>query len=87
MNAAACHFPDDVLENYAMGKLSDQESEPLEEHLLLCSVCQERLEELDGFVQTIKTALVNPVRTSPARVSIRIPIQRPPRRRVSHCCS
>ena len=86
MNAAAYHVPDHVLENYAMGKLSDHESEPVEEHLLLCSVCQEQLDELDDFVQATNAALADPVRTSPAKVSIRIPIQKPPRR-VSHCCS
>lgn len=86
MNAAACHFPDDILEKYAIGKLSDQESEPVEEHLLLCSVCQERLEELDDFVQAIRIALADPAPTPPAKVTLRIPIQRPPRR-VSHCYS
>lgn len=86
MNAAACHFPDHLLENYAMGKLSDHESEPVEEHLLLCSLCQERLDELDDFVQAIKTALADPEPTSPAKIAIRIPIQGP-KRRVSHCCS
>jgi len=86
MNAASYHFPDHLLENYAMGKLSDHESEPVEEHLLPCSLCQERLEELDDFVQAIKTALAEPAHTSPAKIAIRVPIQRPPRR-VSHCCS
>ena len=86
MNAAACHIPDDLLEVYAMGKLSDHESEPVEEHLLLCPVCQEQLAELDDFVPAIKTALAGPAPPPPAKVTIRIPIQRPPRR-VSHCCS
>jgi len=86
MNAAACHFPDDILENYAMGKLSDQESEPVEEHLLLCSVCQERLDELDDFVQAIKIALADPAPTPCAKLTIRIPIKRP-KQPVSYCCS
>ena len=86
MNAAAYHFPDDLLESYAMGKLSDQESEPVEEHLLLCSVCQERLGELDDFVQAIKTALADPAHTPPAKLTIRIPIKRP-KQPVWHCYS
>ncbi len=86
MNTAACHFPDDLLESYAMGKLSDQESQPVEEHLLLCSVCQERLDELDDFVQVIKTALADPAPTPQAKSTIRIPIKRP-MRPVSHCYS
>jgi len=84
MNTATCHFPDHLLESYAMGKLSDQESEPVEEHLLLCSVCQERLDELDDFVLAMKTALAGPVPTPPDTLTIRIPIKRP-KRRVSHC--
>ena len=48
--ATSSHFPEDVLERYAMGKLSNQESEPLEEHLLVCVPCQQRLAELDEFL-------------------------------------
>ena len=77
MNAAACDFPDDLLENYAMGKLSDQESEPVEEHLLLCSVCQERLDNLDDFIQVIKTALAVQAPSPPETLTVRIPIQKP----------
>ena len=42
------HISDDTLERYAMESLRGSESEPLEEHLLICSECQERLDaELD----------------------------------------
>ena len=40
-----------------MGKLSDQESELLEEHLLVCVRCQNQLEEADEFLPVAKTAL------------------------------
>ena len=44
------HFPDDLLENYAMGKLFTPHCGPLEEHLLLCRVCQTRLMKAEEFV-------------------------------------
>jgi len=50
------HPSEDVLEAYAMGKLSDQDSGPLEEHLLICLACQNRLETLDEFVRVAKAA-------------------------------
>lgn len=74
MNAAACQFPDHLLERYAMGQLSDQESEPVEEHLLLCPACQDRLLVLDDFVQVMKAALAVPT-SPPATITIRISVQ------------
>lgn len=85
MNAAACDFPDDLLENYAMGKLSDQESEPVEEHLLLCSACQERLDDLDDFIRVMKNALTVPAPTPPGTLTLRIPFQKT--KHISQCCS
>ena len=83
MNAAALHISNDLLESYAMGSLSDPESEPLEEHLLLCSACQARLDELDEFVHVIKAALMAP---APPTLTFRIPIKKPKRWEL-HCCS
>jgi anti-sigma factor ChrR (cupin superfamily) len=58
MNVApACHSPADRLERYAMGKLSDQESTRIEEHLLICVTCQKRLEEQDEFLSVARTAM------------------------------
>lgn len=84
MNAAACDFPDDLLESYAMGKLSGHEIEPVEEHLLLCPACQERCARLDDFIEVIKTALAAMSPSPPETLTVRIPIQKP-KRRVSHC--
>lgn len=80
MNAAACDFPDDLLENYALQKLSGQESAAVEEHLLLCSVCQERLTELDDFIRVMRTALAIPSPSPPETLTVRIPIDKPLRR-------
>jgi anti-sigma factor RsiW len=75
MNAAACQTADDDLERYAMGKLSDPESAPLEEHLLLCPKCQKRLEDLDAFIQVAKAALEVLSPTPPASRMYRFPLQ------------
>jgi len=85
MNAAASHFPSDILELYTLGKLSEQESEPLEEHLLLCSQCQAQLEDLDDFIQVIKTVLTDPA-PPPPTMTVRIPLKKP-KRWESHCHS
>jgi len=50
------HIAEDALECYAMGKLSDEENVPLEEHLLICPQCQTRLEQMDEYIQVIKAA-------------------------------
>jgi len=41
------HVTDDTLERYAMDSLHGSESEPLEEHLLICPGCRERLKATD----------------------------------------
>ena len=57
MNIRAGHLSDEVLERYSMGALSEPQSAPLEEHLLLCELCRTRLEELDQFTRLMKAAL------------------------------
>jgi uncharacterized CHY-type Zn-finger protein len=51
------HFPEDVLEKYAMGKLSDEENAPVEEHLLICGICQQVLSKLDEYLDVVRAAL------------------------------
>jgi hypothetical protein len=43
------HQPDDRLELYALGRLSDPQVEIVEEHLLICHSCVDRLEEIGVF--------------------------------------
>jgi hypothetical protein len=50
------HVTDDTLERYAMESLRGSESEPLEEHLLVCSECQERLDAELEFVAAMTSA-------------------------------
>ena len=50
------HLAEDTLEMYSMGRLSETETEHVEEHLLICTVCQDRLTETDQFVHAIRSA-------------------------------
>jgi hypothetical protein len=50
------HAPDDVLEQYSLGTLPEEEAELLEEHLLICEECRGRLEETDAFIKAARGA-------------------------------
>ena len=54
------HFDEELIEAYALGRLPEKEAGDLEEHLLICSVCQERLERADSFVQAFRVAVHAP---------------------------
>jgi anti-sigma factor RsiW len=50
------HLAEDTLEMYSLGRLSETEIENVEEHLLVCTACQDRLTETDQFVHAIQSA-------------------------------
>ena len=50
------HVGEERLEAYAMGTLAEDEVAVVEEHLLFCATCQDRLEELDGYTQAMRGA-------------------------------
>lgn len=50
------HILEDALEGYVMARLSDEEAVPVEEHLLICQRCRERVAWLDDFVGSIRSA-------------------------------
>ena len=50
------HVSEDDLERYAMRTLPAPEVESLEEHLLICSACRDRLESTDQYVAAMKAA-------------------------------
>ena len=54
------HISDDNLERYALGEVEEEE-EPatLEEHLLWCQGCLERVQETENYVNTIRVALLH----------------------------
>jgi hypothetical protein len=47
-------FSDDLWEEYALGRPSEIDCKPLEEHLLICADCQDRLAEADEYIQVAK---------------------------------
>ena len=50
------HIEEDLIEQYAMGVLPEESIAQLEEHLLICSVCQTRLLEADEFLKIFRSA-------------------------------
>jgi len=50
------HVDEEVLERYSMGRLPEEVAAPVEEHLLVCETCQDRLEEVDAFVAAARAA-------------------------------
>jgi hypothetical protein len=50
------HVPDDDLERYVMRTLPESDAERLEEHLLVCAECGDRLEAMDQFVTAMRAA-------------------------------
>ena len=51
------HFSTEVWEKYALGLLTEEDCTPVEEHLLICSVCQQLLAEADEYIRIAKAAL------------------------------
>jgi anti-sigma factor RsiW len=51
------HASEELLELYSLHGLPENERAPLEEHLLTCSHCQARLEDLDDFIACLRAAL------------------------------
>jgi hypothetical protein len=50
------HFPQEVWEAYTLGMQSEEDRRPLEEHLLLCSACQDLLANVDEYIRVVKAA-------------------------------
>jgi len=60
MNTGFDHFSEETWEEYAMGMQSDEDCQPLEEHLLICRACQDLLAEADEYIQIVKGATALP---------------------------
>ena len=48
------HPEEDRLEQYSLGRLAGSDLRRLEEHLLLCPKCQDRLTEVDAYVRAMR---------------------------------
>jgi hypothetical protein len=51
------HPADDLLELYSLDRLTGPRLARVEEHLLVCERCRERLIEIDGLVGTVRSVL------------------------------
>jgi hypothetical protein len=56
MPRMADHLTEEDLEQYCLGGLTEVRCAPLEEHLLLCETCRDRLTESDSFVTAMRQA-------------------------------
>ena len=50
------HFSEEVWEEYALGRQSEEDCSVLEEHLLVCATCQDLLAEADDYIQAVAAA-------------------------------
>jgi anti-sigma factor RsiW len=53
---ASRHISDDDLELYALGRLDESDAAPVEEHLLTCAECRERLAQWDEYARAMRAA-------------------------------
>ena len=53
------HISDDLLDEYALKRLPEAEAAALEEHLLICPHCQERLQLTDDFIAALRATLAS----------------------------
>ena len=53
----AVHLNDELIERYAMNRLSETEFETVEDHIATCARCLDRLDETTAFVGGIQKAL------------------------------
>jgi hypothetical protein len=53
----SCRVHDDTVENFALGKLKGTGLARFEQHLLLCTDCQQRVENADLYVAVLRSTL------------------------------
>jgi hypothetical protein len=53
------HPEEAQLERYAMGRLNEPELSAVEEHLLICEPCQDRLDEATAYISVVREAAAN----------------------------
>lgn len=59
------HPEEETLELYALGRLDEPELGEVEEHILICSPCQERLDEATEYIGLMRTAVTNVAMAAP----------------------
>jgi anti-sigma factor RsiW len=51
------HISEDLLELYSLGRLEEPQLAPVEEHLLICHDCLDRVEQMDEYVAALRAVL------------------------------
>jgi hypothetical protein len=54
-SALGPHLPEPELEEYSMGILAEGRMDVFEEHLLTCADCQDRLLDMDSFINAVRS--------------------------------
>ena len=57
LSTGSLHYTDDELELYSLGRLTEERTAMLEEHLLLCVSCQDRLDHAETFALAMRHAI------------------------------
>ena len=53
----AAQLNEEVLETYVLGQSAPEETDAIEEHLLVCCECQDGLRELAQFITALRSTL------------------------------
>ena len=53
------HLEESEVEQYSMGELPEASLAPFEEHLLACDSCQDRLLEMEAYVNAVRSVSPN----------------------------
>jgi len=65
------HLDENVLEEYAFGRLSDSKAAVLEEHILVCALCRGALAQTDDYIRLMKFAASRPLHMPQRRSNTR----------------
>ena len=58
-DAPQAHPDDEIIERYAMNRLEEPELGEVEEHVLICEPCQDRVAEAEEFATVMRAAAAN----------------------------
>lgn len=62
------HIPEELLEEYATGTLPESDKAEIEEHLIACEFCQDRLQiEDENFIATLREVVARRKKAGPKR--------------------
>jgi Putative zinc-finger len=64
------HPSEELLEEYFFHRLGEARLAEVEEHLLICEVCRNAVQELDLFIPSMKAEAARPARSQPRNMSV-----------------